>query len=168
MASNIFIFMTRKAKIEKVHASVEEIQKEIKELEKNLKILNKLYFINDLYHDVSITKASDKLGITRVTGHNWLKKWNENGFQGLYRKEGSSGQSKLTPQEKSQLKEMILENELNRTKDVLLLIKNEFSVEYSERQVERILKDLNFNYGKPYPVYSKMPVNAKIDLKKKL
>ena len=163
-----FIFMVRKAKVNKEHATVEEIQREIKEFEKNLKILNRLYFINDIYHDVSIIEATDKLGINRVTGQNWLKKWNDEGFRGLYRKTGSGGQSKLTPNEKARLKELIIEKELVRTKDVLILIKNEFSVDYSERQVERILKELNFNYGKPYQIYSKMPKNAKEDLKKKL
>jgi len=158
--------MVRKAKINKGQATVEEIQREIKEFERNLKILNKLHFINDLYHDISITEASDKLGITRVTGQNWLKKWNQEGFKGLYRKKGSGGQSKLTPEEKSQLKELVIAKGLVRTKEVLMLIKSEFSVEYSERQVERILKDLNFNYGKPYPIYSKMPKDAKEILKK--
>ena len=68
----IFIFMKRKPTVNKDFASVEELQTRIKKLENDLRVLNKLYFINDVYHDVSITESCDKLGITRVTGHNWL------------------------------------------------------------------------------------------------
>jgi transposase len=135
-------------------------------LEKDVKVLNKLYFINDIYHDVSITESCEKLGITIVTGHNWLKQWNKGGFNSLTRKSGSGGQSKLTPEEKEELSKMIIENEIHSSKKVLELIKEKFNVEYSIRQVERILRDLKFGYGKPYTIYSKMPEDAEESLKK--
>jgi transposase len=158
--------MKRKPSINKDFASVEELQTRIKKLENDLKVLNKLYFINDVYHDVSITESCDKLGITRVTGHNWLNQWNEGGFTALKRKYGSGGQSKLTPEQKEKLSKIIIENEIYGSKQVLELIKEKFSVEYSIRQVERILRDLNFGYGKPYTVFSKMPEDTGELLKK--
>ncbi len=48
----------------------------------------------------------------------------------------------------------------------LELIKERFDVEYSIRQVERILRDLKFGYAKPYTIYSKMPEDAEELLKK--
>jgi len=162
----IFINMKRKPTINKDFASVEELQIKIKRLEKDLKVLNKLYFINDIYHDVSITESCKKLGITRVTGHNWLNQWNEGGFDSLSRKSGSGGQSKLTPKQKEELSKIIIEKEIYSSKQVLELIKEKFNVEYSIRQVERILRDLKFGYGKPYTIYSKMPEDAEESLKK--
>jgi len=158
--------MKRKPTVNKDFASVEELQTRIKKLENDLRVLNKLYFINDIYHDVSITESCNKLGITRVTGHNWLNQWNEGGFDALKRKYGSKGQSKLTPEQKEELSEFIIKNEIYSSKQVLKLIKEKFSVEYSIRQVERILRDLNFGYGKPYTVFSKMPEDAEESLKK--
>jgi transposase len=162
----IFIHMTRKPSINKDFASVEELQIRIKRLEQDVKVLNKLYFINDIYHGVSITESCKKLGITRVTGHNWLNQWNEGGFDSLKRKYGSRGQSKLTPEQKEELSKIIVENEIYSSKTVLELIKERFNVEYSIRQVERILRDLKFGYGKPYTVFSKMPDDAEELLKK--
>jgi transposase len=158
--------MKRKPSVNKDFASVEELQTRIKKLENDLRVLNKLYFINDIYHDVSITESCNKLGITRVTGHNWLNQWNEGGFDALKRKYGSKGQSKLTPEQKEELSEFIIKNEIYSSKQVLKLIKEKFSVEYSIRQVERILRDLKFGYGKPYTVFSKMPEDAEESLKK--
>ena len=161
-----YFFMGRKPSINKDFASVEELQIRIKKLEHDVKVLNKLYFINDLYHDVSITESCKKLGITNVTGHNWLKQWNKGGFNFLSRKKGSSGQSKLTPRQKEELSKIIIENKIYSSKKVLELIKERFDVEYSIRQVERILRDLKFGYAKPYTIYSKMPEDAEELLKK--
>ncbi|MDR2623138.1 MAG: hypothetical protein LBC39_01000, partial [Methanobrevibacter sp.] len=54
-------------KIEK-HMSVEDLQKRINKLENEVKVLNRLHFINDLFHGYSIIKTSEKIGITHVTG----------------------------------------------------------------------------------------------------
>lgn len=158
--------MKRKPGINKSYASVEELQTRIKNLEQDIKVLNKLYFINDIYHDVSISESCKKLGISRVTGHNWLNQWNKGGFDSLRRKNGSGGQSKLSPEQKEELSKTIIENEIYSSKKVLELIKEKFNVEYSIRQVERILRDLKFGYGKPYTIYSKMPEDAEELLKK--
>lgn len=158
--------MKRKSPINKDFASVEEIQNRIKRLEKDVKVLNKLYFINDIYHGISITQSCEKIGITRVTGYNWINQWNKGGFNSLKRKNGSGAQSKLSDEEKIELEKIIIENEIHSSKKVLNLIKEHFNVEYSIRQVERILKDLKFGYGKPYAIYSKMPENAEELLEK--
>lgn len=158
--------MGRKPNINKDFTSVEELQFRIKRLEYDVKVLNKLYFINDVYHGVSIKESCKKLGITNVTGSNWLKQWNKGGFDFLGRKTGSGGQSKLTPRQKEELSKIIIENEIYSSKQALELIKEKFGVEYSIRQVERILRDLKFGYSKPYTVYSKMPEDAEELLKK--
>ncbi len=124
----ILIFMNRKPIINKDYASVEELKIRIKNLEQDVKVLNKLYFINDIYHDVSITESCKKLGITRVTGRNWLNQWNKGGFGSLRRKFGSGGQSKLNPEQKEELSKIIIENKIYSSTKVLKLIKEKFNV----------------------------------------
>lgn len=39
--------------------------------------------MNYLYTGSSVPEASEKLGIIKVTGYNWLERLNENGYRGL-------------------------------------------------------------------------------------
>ena len=41
-----------------------------------------------------------------------------------------------------------------------------YEVKYSIRQIERIMKKLNYTYTKPYQIYAKMPNDAEQQLKK--
>ena len=50
--------------------------------------------------------------------------------------------------------------------DVVRLIKSRFDVEYSERQVRRILKGFKMKHAKPYQVDYRKPDNAEEKLKK--
>jgi len=60
--------MKRNPYITKDFAGVEEIQIRIKKLEKDVKVLNKLYFINDIYHGVSITESCKKQKFQELVG----------------------------------------------------------------------------------------------------
>ena len=44
-------------------------------------------------------------------------------------------------------------------------IKKNFNVDYSLKQVRKIIKKLGYGWIKPYPIYSKSPDNAKEILK---
>jgi len=80
----ILLFMTRtpSMKVEKWITS-EELKKRIRTKEKDVKVLNRLHFVNYLYSGCSVPEISEKLGITKVTGYNWLERWNEDGYDGL-------------------------------------------------------------------------------------
>ncbi|MDR2624628.1 MAG: winged helix-turn-helix domain-containing protein [Methanobrevibacter sp.] len=45
-------------------------------------------------------------------------------------------------------------------------MKDKFNVDYSTRQVSRILRELGFKYGKPYIIDIKRPNDAENQLKK--
>lgn len=60
----------------------------------------------------------------------------------------------------------ILEEDLKTAKQVRQFIIDEFNVEYSIRQVERILNALGFSYSKTCKIYEKMPEDAEEILKK--
>ena len=51
-------------------------------------------------------------------------------------------------------------------KDVHLLVNNKFNVEYSLKQIGKIVKKLGYNYSKAYPKFSKSPEDAEEQLKK--
>lgn len=123
--------------------SGEELKKRIREKEKDLKILNRLYFMNYLYKGCSVPEASEKLGITKVTGYNWLKRWNNEGYQGLIPRFAGGRPSKLTEQEKSQLREILIEKTGLTTKEISKIIHEKFGVEYSIKQVGIILRSLD-------------------------
>ena len=145
---------------------ISEIQTEIKKLENDTRVLNKLYVILDILHNEPIPYIVKKHGISQATVYNWIKAWNKEGMEGLKRKKGSKGQSKLTDEQFILLDKMIQEENLQTAREVKDKIKKEFNVEYSIRNVERIMKKLNYSYTKPYKIYAKMPNNAKEQLKK--
>lgn len=49
------------------HMSVESLKKQINKLEIDLRVLNRLHFINDIYHGISVPQASEKAGVDKVT-----------------------------------------------------------------------------------------------------
>jgi putative transposase len=144
----------------------EELKKHIKTKEKDVKVLNRLHFMNYLYNGCSVPEASEKLGITKVTGYNWLKRWNEDGYEGLIPRFAGGRPSKLTDQEKNQLKEILKKRDDWTTKEIRNLICQRFEVEYSLKQVRIILRNLGLKFGKPYPKDYRRPPDAEEQLKK--
>lgn len=143
-----------------------KIRERKSEIRAEWQLYEQLTFIEDIYHGENVNYAIKKRGKTTQTGHNWLKKWNEGGFEGLERKKGSGKHSKLTDEEFIKLRQMIIERELTSNRQIRQLIKDEFGVEYTERHVSRIMDKLNFGYGKPYRIPAKAPDNASELLKK--
>lgn len=137
-------------KVEKWITS-EELKKRIRDKEKDVKVLNRLHFMNNLYNGCSVPDASEKLGITKVTGYNWLERWNEDGYEGLIPRFAGGRPSKLTDEEKSQLKEILKERDDWTTKEIRKLIYDRFKVEYSLKQVRIILRNLGMKFSKNLP-----------------
>ena len=88
--------MSSQKLIKEYSGIISDIQTEIKKLENDTRVLNKLYVILDVLHDESIPYIVEKHGISQGTVYNWIREWNEGGIEGLKRKKGSKGQSKLT------------------------------------------------------------------------
>ena len=88
---------------------VENIE-EIKELsgrineEKSVYVLKQLSYLILRYLGYSNKQASELYGITTVTGNNWIKKWKNEGYEGLKRKPGQGRKRKLTNDELDVLK----------------------------------------------------------------
>ncbi|MDR6223033.1 transposase [Methanococcoides alaskense] len=90
----------------------------------------------------------------------------EDGYDGLIPKYSGGRPSKLSDEQKVQLKEILKERDDWITKEIKYLILKEFVVEYSLMQIHGILKKFGMKFAKPYPHDYRKPVNAEDTLKK--
>ncbi len=116
----------------------------LKDLKRYIEFYEKITFIEDIYAGETVKYAIEKRGKTIPTGHAWLKAWNEEGFDGLLRKEGSGRKTKLSEKQFEELKENIIKKQLTSVREVKHEIIEEFGVTYSDRQIRRIMKNLGF------------------------
>lgn len=142
------------------HVSQEELKKLVRK-EKNKHIHERLLFIRQLYIGDSVETACDRMCISIQTGYNWLKQWNEKGYEGLAPDFSGGKPPKLTDKQKGQLKDKLKSKANWLTSQVRALIKKEFGVIYSIRHVARILRDFGMHYAKPYSRDYRQPWNAK-------
>ena len=150
----------------KRHITSGELRKLIRDEQKRGKILQRLIFINDLYEGKSIPSAAKHVGVVRTIAYEWLERWNESGFDCLIPRFAGGKPSKLAEDQKKDLKALLEVKDLWYLNDIVELIKTKFGVEYSERQVRRILKGFKMKHAKPYQVDYRKPKDAEEKLKK--
>ena len=132
--------MSRKIELNTSWASKQDLLDKIHEFEVEKKVIMKIYFILDLYDGSNVKEASNKYEIDYKTGLRWKNEWNEGGFDGLERKEGSGAKSKLNEEQLNIIFELIKEQKLSTKQQIYKFIKDEFGIEYSLRQIDRIVK----------------------------
>ena len=114
----------------------------------------------------TIKDASDLLNLSYQTVHRWAKTCENEGLEGLKPSFGGGRPSKLSYEKLVKL-DKIIENTPNLSmKDVQLLVKEKFDVDYSLKQIGIITRKLGYNYSKAYPIFKKSPENAAEQLKK--
>ena len=132
--------------------------------EKDYELRFKLSLLNLVIELQNVEKACKLMAISVPTGYRWIRYWNEDGKEGLRNERGKGGGKtpKLSDENLKELERILKEEkEWWITKEVIVLIKERFGIEYSEDQVVRILKKLKMNHGKPYPYDYRKPDNAK-------
>ncbi len=122
--------------------SLNDLDKTIKGKEKELRLLKRLYFIRFLYHEYTIGKAGEKVGITEPTAYEWLKRWNKSGYEGLIPHFSGGPKPKLNKKEIEELKNLLKSKDNWKLKEVHNLIKEQFGVDHSEMHVWRIMVKL--------------------------
>lgn len=148
------------------HATLEDLNKKIKKDEKSVRVLERLYFIRFLYKGASIKEACEKVDITEPTGYSWLDSWNKQGYSGLVPNFSGGPKPKLGDAEREELKRILGEKDAWTLREVRVLIKEKFNVEYSEMQIWRLLTSWNMHHAKPYVLDKRRPDDAEIILKK--
>lgn len=145
--------------------TVEDLERLIRSLERSAKVLKRLLFIKYRYDGDSVEEAASRIGITKMMGYEWQDRWNREGYRGLIPRYARKGPSKLSPEEKNQLKDMLRDRQYT-TAQVRSMIREKFGVEYTMKQVWVILKGWKMHHAKPYVHDKRRPKNAEDALKK--
>ena len=152
----------------KDHYSDEEFNQLFKYYKHDAIVYNRLVFIRSIKNGNTIKDTVKILDINRRTGHEWLKRYNENGIDGLIPHFNERGRKCLLSDE--QLKELEVEvdkRNICSIKDAQKYISSNFHINYSYKQVWEIMRvKLGFNYGKPFLKYKERPKVYKEKLKK--
>jgi putative transposase len=146
--------------------SLEELNKRIRTLERDARILKRLYFIKYRYEGASVEVSARRVGVTKSEGYIWQKRWNENGYAGLLPRYAGGRPSKLSEEQKEQLKALLRERDDWSTNEVRKYIQSAFGVGYTLKQVRIILKSFGMRYAKPYAHDYRKPADAEVLLKK--
>jgi Transposase and inactivated derivatives len=158
--------MARPITIEiKKDVTMDELDKRIRSLEKNVRVLKRLYFVKYRYQGYTVKNASEMVDVTEAIGYEWQRRWNEDGYDGLIPRFGGGRPSKLTSEQKEELKKE-LKGKNWTTEEVREFIFLKFEVEYTLKQIRVILKKFGMNHAKPYPHDYRKPKNAEDILKK--
>ncbi len=134
--------------------------------ESNSRVLKRLYFVKFRYLGDSVEEAATKVGVTKKTGYYWQEHWSKGGYAALIPHFGGGRKSKLTDEQMKELRLLLKNKDYWTTREVWDLIKEKYSVEYSEKQVGVILRNFNMYHSKPYPFDYRKPENAEEILKK--
>lgn len=148
------------------HITKEELNKRIKTLEKDVKVLQRLYFIKYRYEGSSVEESAEKIGISKPVAYIWQDRWNQEGSDGLKPKFAGGKPSKLSDNQKEQLKEILKTRDDWTTEEVRELVFNKFNIEYTQKQIRVILKNFGMKLAKPYPHDYRRPVDAEDRLEK--
>ncbi len=143
----------------------DDLNRLIRSLERSTKVLKKLLFIRYRYEGDSAEEAAKKIGVTKMRGYIWQRRWNEDGYRGLIPRYARKGPSKLTHEQSEMLRRKLSSGSFT-TAQVRDIIRNDFGVEYTMKQVWVILRKMGMRYAKPYPHDKRRPANADNVLKK--
>ena len=111
----------------------------------------------------NVKEVSDITGVPGATIYGWIREWNQEKEISLENRRGEGGgrKPKLTPEYLEKLKSELKKKEYWTTKEVRVLIKEQFGVEYSDDQIVRILRDkLKMHFSKPFPMDYRRPEDA--------
>ena len=144
----------------------DDLNRLIRTLERSTRFLKKLLFIRYRYDGDSVETAAGRIGITKMMGYLWQKKWNVEGYKGLIPRYARKGPSKMSPDQKAALKEELMHDQYT-TAQVRDIIRKEYGIEYTMKQAWVILKKMGMRHARPYPHDKTRPRNAG-NIKKKL
>jgi putative transposase len=148
--------------------TMEDINELISDCKVSQRLYQRLIFLKCVKKGFTIKEASNLVNVARQTGSNWLKRYNENGLDGLMPKFGGGRPSYLTDEQKNRLREIITTKNANyNIKEVRDLIEDEFNVNYTYKQAWVIVrKKFGLNYSKPFPNHDNRPETRRKKKKK--
>jgi len=120
-------------------------------------------------------QIADVLGYTRRVVQNWIYSYNRHGLDGLQDRTGRGSKTRLNSDQLQWLRQRIdqgpTEDEgfcVFHAADIGHIIKQQFGVSYSVRQVQRLLRKLGYRYLSGRPEHPKGDAQARSAFKKTL
>lgn len=119
----------------------DEIKNRVRQ-EKNPNVKIKLAFLNLVSDSRSdLERICELCGVAVSTGYQWVREWNEKGYESVKEKRNRGGRPpKLSDEDLKQLRACLEKKEMWGLKEVRGVIKERFGADLSEDQVARILK----------------------------
>lgn len=147
------------------HLTVQDLERQIRTLEKDTRVLKRLYFVRYRYEGKSVEEAANLVGTTKNNAYIWQERWNESGYDGIIPRFAGGKPSKLSEEQKLDLKERLRSGSFT-TEEVRELIQTNYDVEYTSKQVRIIMRKMGLNYAKPFQHDYRRPADAEEQLKK--
>jgi len=128
-----------------LHLTEKELAEAISKTYSEKRFHDRILFIQMRYFGYSVEDAAKITGFSRATGYNLQKLWNDGGLSALRLKSGPGRPSRLTNEQKKQIKKILIETPME-TKNVRILIKEEYKIDYSIKQTHVILASMGFRH----------------------
>jgi transposase len=140
--------------------------------ESNPEVKYRLAFLHAFIKtDYDLNKVCDIFCVAIPTAYVWVRKWNQQGYDGIahpfHQSSNPAGRPPTLDEcDMEVLKTLLDAKETWQTKDVRKLISDTWGFDFSPSQVDRILKEkLGMYFSKPYPHDYRRPVDAEEQLK---
>jgi transposase len=118
--------------------------------------------------EYGITAVAKIYNTTRKTISRWISKFEKGGCDAFKIAPGRGGKSKLTTQQKQEIKEYIKANGGTITAEKLKsIIKDKFCIDIGKTTAYRLFKELGFSYITPRPVHYKKDSSKQAEAIKK-
>ena len=102
-------------------------------------VRNRAKCIMLLERGFSIPQLMEIFGVSRKTIYNWLSRWEEEGFSGLYNQKGRGRKPLLNKEQKATVKQWVKEEPKN-LKKVVNKVPQEWSIKLHKETIKRIIK----------------------------
>ncbi len=144
--------------------------------EKNVKLRERLQILWDLRRGYTQREVAKMLGVSNGIVAFWKQRFEQEGFMGLYDKEGRGRKAKLADEELSMLASALADGyHMNngytrpyKTKDAVKFILDIFEIKYTLRHVRRLLQQMGLRLKVPRPRHKKRNQENVDDFKKEL
>jgi len=133
-----------------------EILKKASKKEKDAKILRRILIVLYVFKKDTIRDVGKRLNCSHPTVLYWKERYKNEGLEGLKTKPKSGKPRKILRRQESNLKKIFSKESSDNpwtTKRVSNLIEEKTGINYSQRQVTRILNRWNFGLTSGRPIY---------------
>jgi len=147
------------------HMSRDELEARCRK-EKDARVKERALAILRVYNGKIIEEAAESVSRCEKSVRNWLKRWNEKGYDGLAPEFDGGPKPRIDGSEWDKIIKEI-ENKGMTIRDVAVYVKDSRGVNYAYKTVWEILrKEKKVRYGKAYKMNRKRPADAEGILKK--